>query len=97
MLKVQSAFIFTLLFLFLTKIASAQIRFNPTGGPLPLWEAGFGIVHAIAPDYPGADHSSTYTIPFPAALYRGDVLRADEDGGMRGRFLKKKREPKRLN
>lgn len=69
MLKVQSAlsFFFIALVIF-SRPTQGQIRFNPTGGPLPLWEAGVGVVHAIAPDYPGAEQSTTYTIPFPAAF-----------------------------
>ncbi|MFZ8934192.1 MAG: MipA/OmpV family protein, partial [Bacteriovoracaceae bacterium] len=53
---------------------------------LPLWELGGGIVRTQFPDYPGSDFNYNITLPFPAAIYRGDILRAERDEGIRGRF-----------
>lgn len=46
----------------------------------PLWEAGFGPAGLYFPDYRGADHSSSYLLPFPYLVYRGDVLKVDRKG-----------------
>jgi len=54
----------------------------------PLLEAGMGIVHANLPDYPGADHNQSVTIPFPVFIYRGKIVRSDEEGLIRTRFFK---------
>jgi len=54
---------------------------------LPLWEAGPGLAVVDFPDYRGADERSTYVLPFPYIVYRGDVFRIDREG-VRGRFLK---------
>jgi outer membrane protein len=50
-------------------------------------ELGAGITTFTFPDYPGSSNSQVYLIPYPAAFVRGDTLRADEEGGIRGRFL----------
>lgn len=50
-------------------------------------ELGAGMVHASVPHYPGSDQSNTLTIPFPTIIYRGERLRADEEGGVRTRFF----------
>ena len=57
---------------------------------LPLWEAGAGIAVINFPDYRGSDHRSTWVLPFPYIVYRGEFLRADKEG-VRGRFLKSDR------
>lgn len=51
------------------------------------WEAGFAVGGFYLPDYPGAEESRARTIPLPYVFYRGDVFRADRDGGVRGRFV----------
>lgn len=77
------------LILFLFSIQSyAQITKSLEGKAQPLWEAGAGAVGAIVPAYPGSENTNNFFIPFPTFFYRGDVVRADEEGGMRGRFLK---------
>ena len=57
----------------------------------PLLEGGAGAVSALVPAYPGSEDTNFFFIPFPTFFYRGDVLRADEEGGMRGRFFKNDR------
>lgn len=76
-------------FLFLSLNIQGQITKSLEGQARPLWEAGAGAVGAIVPAYPGSEDTNNFFIPFPTFFYRGDVVRADEEGGMRGRFLKK--------
>lgn len=45
----------------------------------PLWEIGAGAVGAYGPDYPASDEYSANGLPFPFVLYRGDVLRIDDE------------------
>ena len=47
---------------------------------LPLWEAGLGVAAVTFPDYRGADSSSTYVLPAPYFVYRGEYLKADRNG-----------------
>ncbi|MBT7609217.1 MAG: MipA/OmpV family protein [Bacteriovoracaceae bacterium] len=61
----------------------------------PLWEVGVGLIYAVAPDYPGANHSSYYKIPVPAFIYRGEIMRSEmmkggKQGGLKGRFIQEK-------
>jgi MipA family protein len=59
--------------------------------PLPRFEAGLGIGFFQLPDYPGANESSLRTLPLPYVIYRGEVVRADRDGGVRSRFFTRDR------
>ena len=54
---------------------------------LPLWEAGVGVAAVNFPDYRGADERTTYVLPIPYFIYRGDVFRIDREG-VRGLFFK---------
>jgi outer membrane scaffolding protein for murein synthesis (MipA/OmpV family) len=47
----------------------------------PLWEAGAGASLLVLPHYLGSDQSHTWLLPLPYAIYRGEILRADRDGG----------------
>lgn len=58
---------------------------------LPLIEAGVGAIFVNVPDYPGSNRNQSFSIPFPTLIYRGRILRADEDGGLRTRFAKSNR------
>lgn len=60
-------------------------------GDKPLWEAGVAGIAGWLPDYPGSDEGKARYLPIPYFLYRGPVLRADEDGGLRGRFFHESR------
>jgi outer membrane scaffolding protein for murein synthesis (MipA/OmpV family) len=55
-------------------------------GGRPLWEAGIAGGVARLPDYPGADRTSTRAIVLPMLVYRGPILRVDEQG-VRGRLF----------
>jgi outer membrane scaffolding protein for murein synthesis (MipA/OmpV family) len=79
--------LFQLLFTLLISLTHGQFQtMRGDEGP-PLYELGGGAVWSQIPDYPGARFSKKLFIPFPAGLYRGERLRADEDGGMRSRFF----------
>ncbi len=45
-----------------------------------------GMVTLHRPDYLGADEETLYLLPFPAIIYRGDWLKAD-DSGIQGLFF----------
>ncbi|HEX2530257.1 MAG TPA: MipA/OmpV family protein [Burkholderiaceae bacterium] len=47
---------------------------------LPLWEVGTGVATINLPDYRGADETSTYILPIPYLVYRGEFLKADREG-----------------
>jgi outer membrane scaffolding protein for murein synthesis (MipA/OmpV family) len=47
---------------------------------LPLWEAGVGAAVFSTPAYPGASDRSNRGLVLPFLLYRGKVLRADQQG-----------------
>jgi hypothetical protein len=58
---------------------------------LPKIEAGLALGYFHLPDYPGADEAQTRFLPLPYFIYRGDFIRADRGGGLRGRFLNEER------
>lgn len=58
---------------------------------LPIWEFGLSAAWLRLPYYPGSKDARTFALPAPAFIYRGDKIRADEDGGLRGLFLKSKK------
>jgi len=45
----------------------------------PLWELGVGLAVIQMPDYPGADESRTYVLPYPYFIYRGDILKIEKE------------------
>ena len=53
---------------------------NSAAAEKPLWELGIGMSALHFPDYRGSDESGTLAIPFPYVVYRGKILKADEDG-----------------
>jgi outer membrane scaffolding protein for murein synthesis (MipA/OmpV family) len=53
----------------------------------PLWEAGIAFVGGRQPDYPAAAQSHTRALVAPFVVYRGPVLRIDEQG-VRGRLVR---------
>jgi hypothetical protein len=57
---------------------------------LPLWEAGLGLAVVDFPDYPGADERTTYAVPLPYFVYRGERFKIDRDG-IRGLFFESDR------
>jgi len=57
----------------------------------PKWEIGAAGGAFYLPDYPGSDVSRSRSLLLPYGVYRGDILRADQDGGIRGRFCNTER------
>lgn len=60
------------------------------GHQLPKFEGGVALGYFHIPRYPGSDENREIYLPLPFFIYRGDVVRADRDGGLRGRFLRGK-------
>lgn len=44
----------------------------------PLWELRIGAGFLFMPDYRGSDKARAYVLPFPYAIYRGDMLRVQD-------------------
>ena len=61
-------------------VACAAAPEVPEAGGLPLWEAGLGAAAFSTPAYPGAADRTNRLLPLPFLLYRGKVLRADQEG-----------------
>lgn len=53
----------------------------------PLWELGVGFAALLLPDYRGSNEYRFYPLPYPYFIYRGDVLRVDENK-ISGRIFK---------
>ncbi|MCB0351151.1 MAG: MipA/OmpV family protein [Bdellovibrionales bacterium] len=54
---------------------------------LPKWEAGLFSGYFYLPDYPGAEESQSRFLILPYVIYRGEIIRSDRGGGLRGRFF----------
>lgn len=52
-------------------------------GTDPLWEIGIGAFGLVAPDYPASGETSFNGLALPYGIYRGDVLRVDDEDGAR--------------
>lgn len=82
---------FIFLLLIVSQIASAQLPpitvppSQPNEEQLPLWEIGVGLGATRSPAYPGSDEYNIWVLPYPYAVYRGDIFRADKQG-TRARF-----------
>jgi outer membrane scaffolding protein for murein synthesis (MipA/OmpV family) len=44
----------------------------------PLWELGIGLGLLQMPDYRGSDENRLYLLPYPYLIYRGDILKVEE-------------------
>lgn len=53
---------------------------EPSEAGQPLWEAGVGAAVFNTPAYPAASQQTTRVLALPFFLYRGKVLRADQQG-----------------
>ncbi len=56
------------------------------GEERPLWEAGLGFTVLDFADYRGSDERTTYVLPVPYAIYRGEWLKVERDR-VRGLFF----------
>lgn len=77
--------------LFINSYAFSSLRSDDRDPNLSKYEFGLSLAHVSYPKYPGSRESEELTLPVPLFLYRGHVIRSDEDGGLRGRFLKNER------
>jgi outer membrane scaffolding protein for murein synthesis (MipA/OmpV family) len=59
--------------------------------PQPLWEIGAMVGVGVLPTYPAADQTSFKILPLPYFTYRGEVIRSDDKGLLRGRLFKSDR------
>lgn len=66
--------------LLLPTYAYSQVSRNFNKKDKPIYEIGLGVVSLTVPNYPGSKSTTERTIPFPWVIYRGDVLKADEEG-----------------
>lgn len=55
-----------------------------------LWDIGIGVTSMTIPDYNGASHATTYTLPFPYFVYRGRYLKV-VDGRLRAQLFSTER------
>jgi len=46
----------------------------------PLWELGLGLGGVHQPYYPGSDETRSFLFPVPVPIYRGNVLKSDDEG-----------------
>ncbi len=74
--------ILSLLVLLKSGLASAEQK--------PLWEAGAGIGYIDFPDYRGSDERTSYFLPIPFFIYRGEYIKVDRDS-VRGRLFESDR------
>lgn len=74
--------ILSLLVLLKPGLASAEQK--------PLWEAGAGIGYIDFPDYRGSDERTSYFLPIPFFIYRGEYIKVDRDS-VRGRLFESDR------
>ncbi len=58
------------------------------GEKLPLFELGVGGGFGVIPDYPASDNARLRGLLVPFAIYRGQIVKSDRDGGVRTRLLK---------
>jgi outer membrane protein len=56
--------------------------------PQPLWEISAMVGIGVLPTYPAADQTRFEVLPLPYFTYRGEVIRSDDKGLLRGRFFK---------
>jgi outer membrane scaffolding protein for murein synthesis (MipA/OmpV family) len=70
-----------------SSLTQAQVSRNFNKTQKPKYEIGGGFAYFNMPNYPGSKGSRLRFIPFPIVIYRGNTLRADEDG-TRARIIK---------
>ena len=75
-----------IVFLLISYSSFSQVSRNFNKKEKPLYEVGVGFISLNTPNYPGAAANTPRFIPFPWFIYRGELLRADEEG-TRARFF----------
>lgn len=77
------------LLLLLPTTVQGQTSQNFLTDRLPQWELGMGAIGLNLPDYPGSTNKRYRGAAFPYFIYRGDVVRADDEG-TRARLISSK-------
>jgi MipA family protein len=79
-MRINYRVIVTLLFLSFLLPGTAICEEKPFEKPVgkPLWELGIGLGLLQMPDYRGSDENRLYVLPYPYLVYRGDILKVDE-------------------
>lgn len=54
----------------------------------PLLEMGFGYARASISDYPASDQAHVRNVFLPVLIYRGDILKSDQEEGTRAELFK---------
>ncbi|MGB1580716.1 MAG: MipA/OmpV family protein [Nevskiales bacterium] len=75
------------------RLASLALLFFVVPGQAaekPLWELGAGIGVLDFPDYRGSDERSSYVLPIPYVVYRGEIFKVDRDS-IRGELFESQR------
>jgi len=70
-------------------LSSLSLAQEGTKAPKSLYDIGVTAGAFEVPDYPGADQGRTRYLVLPYAIYRGKVIRTDDGGGIKGRFVSK--------
>lgn len=65
---------------FQSKPLMAQVSQNFLKESMPEYELGVRALILNLPDYPGSDNNQFRFVPFPHYIYRGEHLRADDEG-----------------
>lgn len=66
--------------IFFCQVGFADQTSDKTKKELPLWELGLGIGGLHQPYYVGTEQTRTFAFPVPVPVYRGDILKSDDDG-----------------
>ena len=75
-MRIRCRVIVALLFLSFLLPVSAICEEKPV--EKPLWELGVGVGLLQMPDYRGSNENRFYLLPYPYLVYRGDILKVDE-------------------
>ncbi len=73
-----------------SSFAAAQVSQNLLSEAPPQYEIGAGLIALNVPDYSGSKNTRIRVVPFPYYIYRGEYLRADDEG-TRARLISSKR------
>lgn len=87
--RLQTALCSALLLFSLRSEANKISPLRPPPARLPKYEVGIASGAFRLPDYPASNEVQFRTLALPYVIYRGDFLRADREGGLRGRFFKR--------
>ncbi|MCB0362276.1 MAG: MipA/OmpV family protein [Bdellovibrionales bacterium] len=78
-------------FMFACFICPAQADLRDHDSDRALYELGLAGATFFMQDYPASNQGKLRALVVPFVYYRGRVLRADDEGGIRGRFVERER------